>query len=85
MTGYKGSASVLGPRPGQPGITYSFVNPAESNIMPDWGNSLTGIYPTKKSLATTMETLYAPQDDYTMNNFEGWFRAPKTGQYRFYI
>ena len=78
-TGSKSAPSVLGPQPGQPGITYSFVNPTDTSVTPDWDNSLDTTYPKVKSLATSLETLWNTQDEKAMHNYEGWFKAPKTG------
>jgi hypothetical protein len=51
-TGSKSAPSVIGPQPGQPGITYSFVNPTDINTTPDWDNSLGNTYPKEVRLAT---------------------------------
>jgi hypothetical protein len=37
-TNFKNTASVTVSQPGSPGITYSFVNPVDINVTPDWGN-----------------------------------------------
>jgi len=85
-TGSKTTPSYTGPQPGQPGITYTFVNPADENTIPDWANSLDGTFPDKQvSLATTLETPYNLRSEKAMHNFEGWFKAPASGKYRFYM
>jgi hypothetical protein len=83
-TGSKASPSILGPQPGQPGITYTFVNP-EDGSTPTWANSLGNTYPKETKLWTSLETLYNTGLDSAMHNMDGWFRAPETGKYRFYM
>ena len=56
-TGPKATASVSGPQPGQPGITYTFVNPTNADENPTWANSLDATHPKTTSLATSLETL----------------------------
>lgn len=79
------TSSYLGPQPGQPGITYSFVNPTDASVTPDWTNSLGSTYPKTKKLWTSMETLWNTGDDTAMHVLDGWFKAPADGRYRFYI
>lgn len=78
-TGSKATPSVLGPQPGQPGITYTFVNPTDLSVTPNWANSLDGTFPKKVSLQTALETLQQASDEAAMHNYDGWFKAPKTG------
>lgn len=87
VTGPKATVSVAGPQPGQPGITHSFVNPADENITPDWTTGVDGTYAadTTVSLATSMETLWNHGDSTAMHVFDGWFKAPADGNYRFYM
>lgn len=84
-TGPKATASVSGPQPGQPGITYTFVNPTDTNENPTWTNSLDATHPKTISLATSLETVKDASDPKAMHNFDGWFKAPATGKYRFYM
>ena len=84
-TGPKATASVTGPQPGQPGITYTFVNPTNEDVTPNWTNSLDNTYPKKSVLTTSLETLKDSQPSTAAHVFDGWFKAPATGKYRFYM
>lgn len=84
-TGPKATASVTGPQPGQPGITHMFVNPSDPKLTPHLENIFDGTYPTTKWLDTTIETLWNVYDEKAYHLHEGWFKAPATGRYRFYM
>jgi hypothetical protein len=43
------------------------------------------VFPTTKSLKTTLETLRFVYDEKSAHSFDGWFYAPETGQYKFYL
>lgn len=63
VTGVASAASVAGEQPGQPGITYSFVNPTDTNATPSWTDSLDGTtHPTTVSLWTSMDTPWNGKD-----------------------
>ena len=78
-TGSKATASRTGPQPGQPGITYTFVNPANEDVTPDWTNSLDSTYPKTTKLATSLESPWNAVDHRAMHNYDGWFKAPESG------
>jgi hypothetical protein len=78
-TGSKAVASTTGPQPGQPGITYNFVNPTNPDVTPDFTNSLDETYPKTTKLATSLETLYNSVDHRAVHNYDGWFKAPESG------
>lgn len=84
-TGSKATVSAVGPQPGQPGITYNFVNPTDANAIPDWLNSLDNTYPKTKKLWTSLDTLWNSDDEKAVHVLSGWFKAPATGRYRFYM
>jgi PA14 domain len=84
-TGSKATPSTIGPQPGQPGITYRFVNPTDTSFIPEWTNSIDETFPKVTSLTTTLETPWTLKDEKAMHVFDGWFKAPETGEYRFYM
>lgn len=85
ITGKANAVSYSGPQPGQHGLTSRFVNPTDVTVTPTFENSLTGTYPSTVTLATSMDTLWNGVDEKSVNNLDGWFKAPATGNYRFYI
>lgn len=84
-TGPKATASVTGPQPGQPGITYTFVNPTDETVTPNWANSLDNTFQKTSVLSTSLETLWNSQPSTAAHVFDGWFKAPENGRYRFYM
>jgi hypothetical protein len=60
-------------------------NPYDVNVTPTWANSLDGTYPQYVSMMTALETRWNAQDSTSMHNYDGWFKAPASGEYRFYL
>ena len=73
------------PQPGQPGIGLREYNPTNENVTPSYGDLLNKVHPlSKKTVELTFETPY----DYSSRVgtiFDGYFKAPETGNYRFYL
>jgi len=69
-------------QPGSPGLTQT---KKEGTPSPSWGLGADKNVPVAMTrLLTTMENYYSEADNYAMTN-RGWFKAPETGRYRFYI
>jgi hypothetical protein len=66
-------------------VTHTIVNPSDPQQEIDWDDIKTNVYPTTKSLKTTLETIKYVYDDKSAHSFDGWFYAPETGQYKFYL
>jgi hypothetical protein len=81
-TGAASQASTSGvEQPGQPGITRRFVNTGTTPSFDDVDS-----FESTDSLFTSMEIPRDHEDTRrTANVLDGWFKAPETGRYRFYL
>jgi hypothetical protein len=85
-TGSKVTPSLVGvSQPGNYGVSHSYVNPSDEFKNVDWSQIKTNVYPTVKSLKTTLETIRFVYDEKSAHSSDGWFYAPETGQYKFYL
>jgi len=77
--------SYEGPQPGSPGLRQQIIDPTDENQQPYWNMRTDGVHPVVK---TKLMTVF--EDDYgnytnAATSTKGWFKAPETGRYRFYI
>jgi hypothetical protein len=82
----KGSPSLVNfKQPGNYGATHRFYNPTDVNAAPGWSGFTDGKTTPTLSLATTLELQTTFWDQKAGNSFDGWFLAPETGEYKFYL
>jgi hypothetical protein len=72
-------------QPGNYGATHRFFNPTDENVSPLWAGITDGKYPPKISLATSLDLQSTFWDQKAANSFDGWFFAPESGDYKFYL
>ena len=72
-------------QPGSPGLTQQILNSDNDDANPYWNMRTDGLVPVVETkLLTAFEQSY---NNYTRAGTitKGWFRAPATGNYRFYM
>ena len=83
-TGTSSAVSKTGYQPGQPGLIQTTVSPVNENHQPGSTSRTNDSHPRTKTLLTTFETSVNKMNKDTAI-LDGWFKAPETGEYRFYI
>lgn len=79
------SDTVL-PKLGQPGLLREKIKSADNTKYPYWNAFNDGLYPVvEKNLLTSFETYAFAQDVNYQQRLSGWFTAPATANYRFYM
>ena len=84
VTGKATKASFVGVnQPGSPGMTMKEIDPSDVNQGVSWSN-LDTMTPIKTSVATSIEHYSRGKDRFGLK-YDGWFKAPETGKYKFYL
>jgi len=85
-TGARATASLINTsQPGAYGLKHNFANPEDPKKYPTWNSIVDGTIPVKSSLATTLETPKNIYDSLSGHIYDGWFYAPESGNYKFYL
>ena len=86
ITGAADDVSLDGvSQPGSPGLRQNILDPENEDTNPSWNHRTNGeIASVEENLQTAFENNY---NNYTRASTlsQGWFRAPATGNYRFYM
>ena len=86
-TGVATTDSVTGvDQPGVKGIAKDLIDPTDDAVNPSWTNLIDGSHPVKN---TTLFTSFEDYRDLERTRlggwYKGWFNAPETGNYRFFL